>query len=115
MGNFLFYSCPMQKNPRFFCQISRRGGVNAWIAPPLAGDHGSDLLVTFYVSLCIPSFVNEFPVTFCLLFPGEAELLKRITGLANENKVWRSYIGMGYYSSYMPPTIQRNMLENPGW
>jgi len=46
---------------------------------------------------------------------GEAELLRRITSLSNENKVWRSYIGMGYYNCFMPPTIQRNILENPGW
>jgi len=46
---------------------------------------------------------------------GEFELLDRAKEIANENKVWRSYIGMGYNRCHIPTTIVRNIFENPGW
>ncbi len=46
---------------------------------------------------------------------GEHELLQELRQMANQNKVYRSYIGMGYYGCITPPVIQRNILENPGW
>ena len=45
----------------------------------------------------------------------EAALLTRLRRLANQNKVWRSYLGMGYSGTITPGVIQRNILENPGW
>jgi len=45
----------------------------------------------------------------------EQEFLKRLSEIASKNKVYRSYIGMGYYNTYTPTVIQRNILENPGW
>ena len=45
----------------------------------------------------------------------EHALIQRIQGIANKNKIWRSYIGMGYYNTCIPHTILRNMFENPGW
>ncbi|CAG2058185.1 unnamed protein product, partial [Timema podura] len=46
---------------------------------------------------------------------GEYELISRIRKIADKNKIWRSYIGMGYNSCCVPHTIMRNMFENPGW
>ncbi|MBF2026620.1 MAG: aminomethyl-transferring glycine dehydrogenase [Oscillatoriales cyanobacterium C42_A2020_001] len=45
----------------------------------------------------------------------EYELLQELKEIAQENHVYRSYIGMGYANCITPPVIQRNILENPGW
>ena len=46
---------------------------------------------------------------------GEAEGIAYIRGLAKQNQVFKSYIGMGYYGTQVPNVILRNVLENPGW
>ena len=45
----------------------------------------------------------------------EHEALAELKKIAGENKVFRSFIGQGYYDTITPPVIQRNVLENPGW
>ena len=45
----------------------------------------------------------------------ESQALNELHELAHRNKVYRSYIGMGYADSLTPTVIQRNILENPGW
>ena len=45
----------------------------------------------------------------------EQEYLEHIHELASKNKVFKSYIGLGYHPSNLPAVIQRNILENPGW
>ena len=49
------------------------------------------------------------------LHEGEQEVLQELRGLAEENRIYRSYLGMGYYDCITPGVIQRNILENPGW
>ena len=46
---------------------------------------------------------------------GETAALAELRGLAGENKVFRNFIGTGYYDTATPGVIQRNILENPGW
>src|SRR4029078_9281309 len=43
------------------------------------------------------------------------EVLQALRGLAGMNRVFRSYIGMGYAGCFTPQVIQRNVLESPGW
>ena len=45
----------------------------------------------------------------------EAIFLKSFKSIAAKNKVYKSYIGTGYYNTYTPTVILRNVLENPGW
>ncbi len=45
----------------------------------------------------------------------EQEYLEHITELSTKNKLFKTYIGLGYNQSITPPVIQRNILENPGW
>jgi glycine dehydrogenase len=45
----------------------------------------------------------------------EYEFLTMLKDIAQKNKVFKSYIGMGYHPVITPPVIQRNILENPGW
>src|SRR5215208_3921072 len=45
----------------------------------------------------------------------EFEALAELRQMARRNRVFRSYLGMGYHDTITPPVIQRNILENPGW
>lgn len=53
--------------------------------------------------LDLPKGVNEY------------DYFKSIKKLASKNKVFKSYIGTGYYHTVFPAAIQRNILENPSW
>jgi glycine dehydrogenase len=46
---------------------------------------------------------------------GENEALELLASIANQNKVFKSFIGQGYYNNITPGVIQRNILENPAW
>jgi len=53
--------------------------------------------------LNLPAGLNEF------------EYINHIKALAAKNKVFKSFIGMGYYNTITPGVILRNVFENPGW
>ncbi|MEI7489773.1 MAG: aminomethyl-transferring glycine dehydrogenase [Bacteroidota bacterium] len=54
-------------------------------------------------SLNLPKGMNEY------------QYLNHIKGIAAKNKLYKTYIGQGYYNTITPAVILRNILENPGW
>jgi glycine dehydrogenase len=53
--------------------------------------------------LDLPDGMNEF------------EFVSHLKKIGAKNKLFKSFIGMGYYNTILPGVIQRNILENPGW
>lgn len=45
----------------------------------------------------------------------EAEYLRELKDISLQNKVFKNYIGQGYYDTHTPSVILRNIFENPGW
>lgn len=45
----------------------------------------------------------------------EPEFLAALKAIGSKNKIYKSYIGMGYYNTHTPGVILRNITENPGW
>ena len=45
----------------------------------------------------------------------EHDVLSELQRIASANRLFRSYLGLGYHATLVPPVIQRNILENPGW
>lgn len=45
----------------------------------------------------------------------ENKFLNELRSLSDENKLFETYIGLGYHPTVTPAVIQRNILENPGW
>ncbi|MBL9199305.1 MAG: aminomethyl-transferring glycine dehydrogenase [Opitutaceae bacterium] len=89
--------------------------------------HGDDpaetgaLLATLgYASLdaladaAVPPAIRRGPLNLPAAI-GESAALSELRGYARENKIFRSFIGLGYHGTHVPGVIQRNILENPGW
>jgi glycine dehydrogenase len=57
---------------------------------------------------------NQQPLQITQGLTEEAALAK-LKNIMSQNKVYKTYIGQGYYYSHLPAVIQRNLLENPAW
>ena len=88
---------------------------------PDAGERAKMLAQVGYGSLdeltaaAVPEVIKS---TEALNLPearSEAEVLAELRSLAARNQVLDSMIGLGYYGTFTPPVIMRNVLENPAW
>jgi len=46
---------------------------------------------------------------------GESAAIEELRAIASRNRIFKSHLGQGYHDCIVPPVIQRNILENPGW
>lgn len=94
--------------------VNRHIGPNDASIQEMLGQMGLDS-VEQLIDETIPNAIRlneplQLPVPL-----SEHQLMERMTDLASQNKVMKSYIGMGYYGTIVPNVIKRNILENPGW
>ena len=67
------------------------------------------------VSKTIPTSIRLKKPLKLPVAQSEYEYLKELKKIASKNKVFKSYIGQGYYNTNTPSVILRNVFENPGW
>jgi glycine dehydrogenase len=67
------------------------------------------------IELTIPAGIRLTKPLAIEAVQSEYTVLNKLKEIATKNQVFRSYIGMGYANCITPTTIQRNILENPGW
>lgn len=64
---------------------------------------------------CVPASIRSSRALETGEELSEQQALAELSDLAGKNRLFRSYIGMGYSDCVTPPAIQRGILENPGW
>ena len=94
--------------------IDRHLGPDAAEQQQMLDSLGYDSLDSFIKSVVPASIRQQEPLDL----PGamsEVQALQALRNLASRNTVMKSFIGQGYYNTYTPAVIQRNILENPAW
>ena len=106
---------------RAYAELSQSDGfLRRHIGPPT--DHRAAMLAELGLSSLQALVEKVVPQAIRASAPlalgspkSEAEVLSRLRGIAARNKVFKSYIGAGYYDCHTPSVILRNLLENPAW
>jgi len=94
--------------------VKRHMGTNARQQTMMLHELGVDSLDELMASV-IPADIYapgdlDLPVAM-----SETEALAELRLIAGRNRLYRSFIGQGYYNAILPGVIQRNVLENPAW
>lgn len=69
------------------------------------------------IDATVPRSIRTGPMSLPIFDSGltESQMLAHMQQLASKNKVFKSFIGMGYHGTLVPAVILRNIMENPGW
>ncbi|MBU2986388.1 aminomethyl-transferring glycine dehydrogenase [Saccharophagus degradans] len=67
------------------------------------------------IDLTVPASIRGEETRALAAPVNEQQALAELKNIAGDNQRFKSYIGMGYHPTYVPPVILRNVLENPGW
>jgi glycine dehydrogenase len=94
--------------------VNRHIGPNEAEIRDMLQTIGYDSLDSF-IDTVIPSGIRFRDALDLPAAASEYEMLREIREIAQQNRVFRSYIGMGYHDTFTPPVIQRKVLENPAW
>jgi glycine dehydrogenase len=94
----------------------RHIGTDASAQQRMLGALGYDS-VRALVERAVPASIQVAPAAESVIPPAasESEALAELRELASQNRVARSFIGLGYYDTITPSVIARNVLENPSW
>jgi glycine dehydrogenase len=94
--------------------VRRHNGPNAPETGEMLAQLGFNSLDAL-VDAAVPAKIRSHKKLNLPPAKSEFEALAEIKRFASENKVFRSFIGQGYYDCITPPVIQRSVFENPGW
>ncbi|MDB5778160.1 MAG: glycine dehydrogenase [Polaromonas sp.] len=100
------------ENPSEF--IARHIGIDDADEVHMLGVVGSSSLRSLIDGIVPPSIARRSPMAIPPPVT-EAAALKQLKAMAAKNQVFKSFIGQGYYGTYTPGVILRNVLENPAW
>jgi glycine dehydrogenase len=109
--NSAAYSCPAAYTDVF---QQRHIGPSSDDVQRMLSTLGFDSLAAF-IEATVPPAIRLRQALHLPAAKSEYELLADLKAIAQQNQVFRSYLGMGYANCITPPVIQRNILENPAW
>ena len=94
--------------------IDRHIGITASNIEHMLKELGYESLDKFIATVVPQAILEKKPLAIGEALDEQAAL-KKLKEYARKNILNKSFIGQGYYNSFTPPVIQRNIFENPGW
>ncbi|MHA2938687.1 aminomethyl-transferring glycine dehydrogenase [Vibrio sp. RC27] len=94
--------------------VSRHNGPNSADQQSMLETLNVDSLDALIAQTVPQSIRLEQPMSLAAPM-SESQMLSELKAIAQQNQIKRTFIGQGYYNTFTPNVILRNVLENPGW